>query len=456
MKRIIVVGAVILVGLLALPISNLMLDRTPDAELLARVHDPDLTDALPVIMTSCADCHTHAVRKPIYMKIPPARGIIARDIEQAQDRFDMDRELFPGGAGFSQASLAKVEQVLDERSMPPASYRLMHWNAGINDERRSELETSIHHARARANGAKELDDPIYAHAVLPLEPVEDLDPARVELGRRLYHDKRLSGDNTVSCASCHDLSKGGTDRLQYSVGVRNQVGGINAPTTFNSSYLLAQFWDGRAADLAEQADGPPNNPIEMDSNWDQILGKLRRDRELTDAFGLAYGGLSADAVKDAIATYEKTLVTVNAPFDRYLRGDASALTDTQLAGWHRFDALGCDTCHAGPAMGGTSYEPMGRGGRNYFADRGTEVTDADLGRYGVTHDDRDLHRFKVPTLRNIALTYPYFHDGTVESLDEAVRKMALYQHGAELDGPGVDAIVAFLESLTGELDGQPL
>lgn len=455
MKRVIVIVVVVLLGLLALPLSNLMLDRTPDAELLARIHDPDLKAAMPVLMTSCTDCHTQRTSKPIYMKIPPASGLIADHIAEAHEHFDMERELFPEEGPVTQSAVAKVAQSLEDGTMPPTSYALMHWDAGPNDTDRATLDTWIRRSRARANGAENLDDPLYARAVQPLVAPTDLDPARVELGRVMYHDTRLSGDDTISCASCHDLAKGGTDQVQFSVGVGGQVGGINAPTTFNSGFLLAQFWDGRAADLVEQADGPPNNPIEMATDWDQVLGKLRRDRDLVARFDAAYGSLSADAIKDAIATYEQTLVTVNSPFDKFLLGDTAALTEKQQAGWERFDALGCDTCHAGPAMGGTSYERLGVEG-DYFTDRGGELTEADLGRYNVTGDEHDRQCFKVPSLRNVALTYPYFHDGTVTSLDEAVRKMGRYQHGVNLEDSEVDEIVAFLESLTGELDGQPL
>ena len=455
MKRGIVVVVVVLLGLLALPLSNLMLDRTPDPELLARNDDPDLSSAMPVLLASCTDCHTQRTRKPIYMKIPPASWLIAGHIEEARDHFDMERELFPEEGPPTQAALAKVAQALDDGTMPPLSYRMMHWNAGLNETKRAALDSWIRRSRARANNAENLDDPLYARAVLPLVPPTGLDPARVELGRSMYHDTRLSGDDTISCASCHDLARGGTDQARYSVGVGGQLGGINSPTTFNSGFLLAQFWDGRAANLAEQADGPPNNPIEMASNWEQILGKLRRDRELVAGFEAAYGSLNPDTIKDAIATYEQTLVTVNSPFDRYLRGETAALTDAQRSGWERFDSLGCDTCHAGPAMGGTSYERL-RNRTDYFSDRGGEMTDADMGRYNVTGDEIDRQRFKVPSLRNIALTYPYFHDGTVTSLDEAVRKMALYQYGVTLEDNETAEIVAFLESLTGELDGKPL
>lgn len=264
---------------------------------------------------------------------------------------------------------------------------------------------------------------------------------------------RLSGDDTVSCASCHDLTKGGTDQQPVSTGVGGQKGGINAPTTLNAVYALAQFWDGRAADLQAQADGPPNNPLEMATSWPEVEAKLQQDEALVEAFAKVYGKITGDAIKHAIATYEETLVTPGDGLDRYLQGDEGALTAEQLAGWTTFREHGCDTCHVGAAMGGTSYEKMGLHG-DYMSDRG-DPTDADLGRYAVTADEHDKAHFKVPTLRNVALTFPYYHDGTVATLDEAVQKMGHYERGHELTDAEVTEVVAFLGALTGEIPAPP-
>lgn len=454
-KWFLIAAVVIVVAAIALPVSNLLASKRLDPQVVASTSDTELATALPILETSCADCHTASMRAPIYMKLPIAKSMIERDIENARARFDMDREVFALASDPSQAALTKVEQALEDDTMPPNQYTLMHWDATIGDHDRDVLEGWIHSARARANGAENSDDPLLGESIVPLVAIEGLDPVKVELGRSLYHDVRLSGDDTISCATCHDLAKGGTDQAPVSTGINGQLGGINAPTTLNAALHLAQFWDGRAADLAAQADGPPNNPIEMGSNWDQILAKLRADRALTAAFDAAYGELTAEAVRDAIATYEKTLITVDSPFDRYLRGDETALTEQQVAGWKLFDAHGCDTCHAGPAMGGTSYERMGVTG-DYFDHRGTPLTDADRGRFNVTDDDWDLHRFKVPTLRNVELTAPYFHDGSVETLDQAVRTMAEVQLGRPLNDEETAAVVAFLEAQTGTLEGQPL
>lgn len=285
--------------------------------------------------------------------------------------------------------------------------------------------------------------------VLPLVPVPGLSPERVALGERLFHDARLSADFSLSCASCHNLGKGGVDGRRFSLGVGGAAGGINAPTVLNSAYSLAQFWDGRAASLEEQAAGPIHNPLEMGSSWAQVLARLSQDAALRAAFARAYpDGLTAANVANAIATFERSLVTVNSRFDRYLRGEADLLTPLEIEGYRRFREYGCTSCHQGMLLGGNMYQKFGVLG-DYFA--GRPVTKADLGRYNVTQQDSDRHVFKVPSLRNVALTAPYFHDGSAATLPQAVLVMARYQLGRELSAPDVEAIVAFLNTLSGEL-----
>jgi cytochrome c peroxidase len=345
--------------------------------------------------------------------------------------------------------------VLSLGTMPPLAYSAMHWEAWLDEEIRQQHHLWVRHRRARLDGAQDEDDPIYSRTVYPLVQPRGLDPAQVAIGKELYHDARLSTDDTLSCASCHDLARGGTDQAQVSTGVGGQLGGINAPTVLNARYGLAQFWDGRAADLVEQADGPPLNPVEMGSSWEEILGKLRQDEPLVAAMERSFGELTETTVKQAIATFEETLVTTGSRFDSYLQGDPDALSAQEGDGWLLFTSLGCDTCHVGPALGGTSFERLGVF-EDYFARRGGELTEADLGRFNVTGDAYDRHRFKVPTLRNIELTFPYFHDGSVEDLPGAVRLMAICQRGVTPTAPEISAIVDFLETLTGQLDGKRL
>ena len=296
---------------------------------------------------------------------------------------------------------------------------------------------------------------------LPLK-IEGLNPDKVALGRQLFADTRLSGDDTIACASCHNLQLGGTDRRQVSIGIGGAKGKLNSPTVFNSIYNFRQFWDGRAASLEEQIDGPIHSPDEMGSSWPEVIDKLQRDANYRRQFQQIYGserrkrsGTSApvaeiapETIRDAIATYERSLISPNAPFDRYLKGDLQALTSKERGGYRRFRAYGCISCHQGIAIGGNMFQHFGIFG-NYFEDS-QDLQPEDLGRYNVTGAASDRYVFKVPSLRNVELTPPYFHDGSVETLAEAVRIMGQYQLGRILTDEDVDALVQFLRSLTGE------
>ncbi len=286
--------------------------------------------------------------------------------------------------------------------------------------------------------------------ILPL-PVPDLPAERVALGRRLFEDKRLSGDNTVACASCHDYERGGADGRRFALGIGGAVGSINTPTVFNSGLSFVLFWDGRAANLEEQAAGPIHNPIEMGSSWADVLARLGQDGEFVREFTLAYpDGLTAANLADAIATFERSLVTVNSRFDRYLQGHREVLTGLEIEGYRRFRELGCVSCHQGALIGGNMYQKFGVLG-DYFS--GRPLNKSDFGRYNVTQREEDRHVFKVPSLRNVALTAPYFHDGSATTLDKAVRIMGRYQLGRELSDQDVEALVAFLGTLNGEWQG---
>jgi len=285
-------------------------------------------------------------------------------------------------------------------------------------------------------------------AVTPLSPIAGLDPARVALGERLFNDPRLSGDETVSCASCHDLAAGGVDGRRFSTGIGGATGSINAPTVFNSAYNIAQFWDGRAATLEEQALGPLQDPIEMGATWPVVLERLERDAEILARFRRLYpDGLTAANVLNAIATFERSLIPLNSRFDRYLRGEREALTELEQEGYRRFRELGCVSCHQGMLLGGNMYQKFGIFG-DYFAN--VPETHSDLGRYNVTGREEDRHVFKVPSLRNVAMTAPYFHNGSAATLEEAVQLMARLQLGRELSGADVHAVAAFLRTLNGE------
>ncbi|MCG8423488.1 MAG: cytochrome-c peroxidase [Proteobacteria bacterium] len=272
------------------------------------------------------------------------------------------------------------------------------------------------------------------------------------LGKKLYEDKQLSGDGTVSCMSCHDVAKGGDDGRPTSLGINDQEGPINAPTVLNASYNVLQFWDGRAATLEDQAGGPIENPKEMGGNIADVIVYLKGDTEYSNAFAAAFSdGVTEANIRFSIAEYERTLVTLNSPFDQYLSGDDDAMSEAALRGAQLFAKIGCSDCHNGPALGGSSFEKLGVA-KDYFKDRGN-VTEADYGRYNVTANEAHRHQFKVPTLRNIELTDPYLHDGTVTTLDEAIRKMATYQLDMTLEDDEVSDLTAFLKALTGEIPG---
>lgn len=291
-------------------------------------------------------------------------------------------------------------------------------------------------------------------ALLPLPAAPVLPADKVALGKRLFFDRRLSRDDTIACASCHRLDSGGSDRLLVSVGIEGRKGGINAPTVFNSSLNFVQFWDGRAASLEEQAAGPVHNPLEMDSNWAEVIAKLDRDEAYREAFGRLYKqGITGETIVDAIATFERTLLTPNAPVDRFLAGDQTALDPLERAGYQRFLDYGCASCHQGAGIGGNMFQRFGVMD-DYLKERANRPSD--LGRFNVTGLDQDRNVFKVPSLRNVAVTPPYFHDGSASSLDEAVIVMGRYQLGRELSADDVKALTAFLRALTGEWEGKRL
>jgi cytochrome c peroxidase len=283
----------------------------------------------------------------------------------------------------------------------------------------------------------------------PLYSIGGLDSRKVALGDRLFHDPRLSTDNTISCASCHVLKTDGADSLPSAIGVAGAKGPIKTPTVYNSVFNFAQFWDGRAETLEEQAVGPIHNPLEMSSSWKEVIPKLAQDPEMVGAFQKVYeDGITPENIVDSIATFERTLITVDAPFDRWLKGDDGALGEMELKGYELFKSYGCSSCHQGRNAGGNLYAFMGAMG-DYFADQGREITVADLGRFNVTGNEEDKHFFKVPSLRLAARQRYYFHDASSDSLEEAIQIMGRYQLGRMIPDADAAAIAVFLESLVG-------
>ena len=286
----------------------------------------------------------------------------------------------------------------------------------------------------------------------PLKPIPetvDVDSAKVALGRALFHDPRLSRDNTTACVSCHDLVNGGDDGRRVSVGVEGREGPINAPTVFNVGLNFRQFWDGRARDLEQQIDGPVQAPAELGSLWPEVLSKLHAHDDYTARFQALYpDGISRANVKDALAEYMRSLMTPNGRFDRWLKGETDALSLEEKRGYALFKHYGCVSCHQGANVGGNMFQVFGVL-NEYFKRRGN-ITDADFGRYNITGNPADRHAFKVPSLRMAALTAPYLHDGSAETLRDAVDAMFEFQLGREAPDADKEAIVAFIRTLPGE------
>ncbi len=278
---------------------------------------------------------------------------------------------------------------------------------------------------------------------IPKEIVHDKEKAL--LGKRLFSDKKLSRDNTISCESCHSLTEGGDDGRVFSIGIKKRVGNINAPTVFNTVFNIAQFWDGRATNLQEQILHVFKNPKEMDTDIKGLPNKLKADKAYKNMFNFIYpDGITLDNIVDAIAEFEKTLITPDSKFDRYLRGDKSALNQKELEGYKLFKSYGCISCHNGVGMGGNLFQKIGI--MKPYIDKTNN-----LGRYNVTKDEDDKQYFKVPSLRNVALTAPYFHDGSQKTLEDAITNVIIYQLGRIPNTDDVEKLEIFLHTLTGKM-----
>lgn len=450
-KKFILVALLIAAG--AVTVYRLV-NQTPSESLAAN-------ERMLAILTDggCMECHSATPKLPFYANFPVAGKLVKEDIEKGYREFDVEPMMtaLKNGEKISEVDLAKVEKVIKDGTMPLAKYYLIHWGSSMTAKKTGISLDWIKNYRAQAY-PNLLAAAEFANE--PVRPIHDsipVDIRKVILGDMLFHDTRLSADNTVSCATCHSLNTAGVDNKQFSVGIKEQVGGVNAPTVFNAHYNFVQFWDGRAATLAAQAGGPPLNPIEMGhKSFDDICKVLSEDKAFEKVFMEVYPeGFTEATITDAIQEFERTLITPNSRFDKYLKGDKNILTAEEINGYDLFKKYNCATCHVGENLGGQSYELMGMRA-DYFGDRGTEITFEDHGRNKETKTERDMHRFKVPGLRNIELTGPYFHDGTKKTLEEAVIDMAKYEVGVNLTENETADIVKFLKTLTGEYKGNTL
>lgn len=290
-------------------------------------------------------------------------------------------------------------------------------------------------------------------------------PEKIELGKMLYFDPRISIDGTISCNTCHNVMADGADMRSFGAGVQGKRGGRGSPTVWNSAFMTVQFWDGREPSLEAQSKGPMTNPVEMAMpDHKLVVSRIQQIPGYVDAFKKVFPKdrkITIDNVAKAIASYERTLITPNSPFDKYMKGDKKAMTAQQIKGMKLVEEIGCTSCHNGVNFAGDGFK-MGEGHYQPFPqipgseyDKKYDIM-ADLGRYEVTKKDEDKNHWRVPTWRNVALTAPYFHNGKVKTLDEAVRVMAKTQLGLDLKKGQVEDIVAFLNALTGEFPVQTM
>ena len=290
----------------------------------------------------------------------------------------------------------------------------------------------------------------------PIQPIPqhvELDKSKIALGERLFHDTRFSPDGSMACVSCHIFKKGGTDNQSHSPKVDGKPTAVNTLTIFNSSLNFRLHWNGEFVRPEDQIDRVLK--VSLKTTWQEIIQKLQQDPDYVADFSRIYrDGMQVSTIKDAIITYERSLITPNSRFDKYLRGDQQAITEPEKQGYALFKSYGCIACHQGINVGGNMFQKFGVM-NNYFTDRGN-ITQADLGRFNITHQEEDRYRFRVASLRNVALTGPYFHDGSAHTLEDAIKVMARYQLGRPIPHQDIEYIVAFLGTLTGEYKGKPL
>lgn len=418
----------------------------------------------------CLQCHAADPEPFWYAGLPGFSALFEKDQTNGYRSIDLQYvvDQINGDGEITLADVAKLEQSTINNSMPVTQYSVVHWGSSLNNQEKQIIYDWVAQERteyvvALAEEANmELDDAAIAHMIS--EPVQVLpDPAgfnidadKAALGLALYHDTRLSADGTISCATCHPLDNAGVDGSKTSRGIGSQMGGINAPSVYNAVFNIQQFWNGRAATLADQAAGPPLNPVEMGhESFDDIAALLVADDAMVAKFNAVYGseGINQATITGAIAEFERSLVTTNSRFDQYLSGDTAALTAEEIQGYEEFKKNYCATCHVGASMGGQSFERLGTvvDAAVYFEERGTEISADDQGLFGFTGDEDDLYKFKVPNLRNVSLTAPYLHDGTHLTVEQAVRTM--FRFNTDNPDPSddvVNKIVLFLETLTGE------
>lgn len=423
-----------------------------------------LRSAVQDILTQkCAVCHDTERDYPLLSKIPLLGDLISENHRQATRHWKpFDRSYLGPSATEGQridaptplTVFTKLSHALSENLMPPREHLILCWGSWISPSEKQILNEWIKSQRGEwlsqwgiTNGME-----------FPIQPIPTSIPhneAKAALGEKLFYDKRLSSDGAMSCATCHDLQKGGDDAQRLSVGDGGQSTVVNTPTVLNAVFNIRQFWDGRAADLAEQAHQQLTSPDAMGvTNWTAVAERLASDASFKTNFLAVYPlGFTEKNICSAIAEYEKRLITPGSRFDQYLQGKKGVLSTEENKGYLTFRKFACASCHNGPSMGGQSFEYADLKD-NYF--KGRVLNACDKGLMNFSQVPRDDKSFKVPTLRNVEMSEPYFHDGSKTTLEDAVAAMLTYQVGKPYTDEDIHQITTFLKTLTGNLFGKPL
>ena len=403
---------------------------------------------------SCITCHQKNTNPSLYSGFPLIGQIMKKQRQKGYRMFDMEEilEKISNGEAINEAHLAKIEmETMMLGTMPPAKYYLFHWGSSVTSAKQNLLKNWVKYHREKFYPNELSAEQFKGEPTRPIPASLQASSRKAKLGEKLFFDKRLSSNNTISCASCHILKNGGANNKQYAEGIDKHLGGLNTPTIYNACFNAIQSWDGCTANMEKCIEKHLLSPEIMgNESIADIIKKLEEDNSINSSFDNLYEeGITKSAITDAITEFAKTLLTPDSDFDRYIKGDESAINKIQVFGYELFKFNKCATCHTGINLGGQTRELMGRH-KNYFEDRGWELTKEDMGYFNCTADEYDRHRFKVPGLRNVKLTKPYFHDGSRQELHDAVQAMGIYQSGCKISDEDAKAIVAFLETLTGE------
>ena len=407
---------------------------------------------------SCITCHQKTSDLPFYSDIPIVGHFVKNDQQKGYRMFDMEDawSRIKKGEAINEAHLAKIEmETIVLGTMPPMRHSLLHWGSSVTTAKKSILENWIRYHRATFYPSELSAEQFKYEPVRPIPASLSVNNRKAKLGEKLFYDKRLSSDNSISCASCHNLNNGGANNRQYQESINKHLCSINTPTIYNAHFNTIQSWSGSATSIEEYIEKHLLSPdILGNSSFAKIIEKLQKDNDINDLFEKLYDdGITMSSITNAIAEFGKTLLTPDCDFDKYIKGDEFAINKMQVFGYEQFKSYKCATCHAGINFGGQTRELMGRH-KDYFEDRGWELTKDDMGYFNHTADEYDRYRFKVPGLRNVELTKPYFHDGSQQALYDAVITMGSHQSGRKISNEDAKAIVAFLETLTGKFENK--